>query len=126
MDNQLEFIHRLKTAALFRTSLAIGGILAGGGKHDLDILRSVGERVGLIFQVVDDILDVEGTTEELGKSTGREAQLGKLTYPGILGMKEARNRVSMRLVETMEILGSCGPRGEPILALANLIAHRRN
>ena len=80
----------------------------------------------MIFQVVDDILDVEGTTEELGKSTGREAQLGKLTYPGILGMKEARNRVSMRLVETMEILGSCGPRGEPILALANLIAHRRN
>ncbi len=125
-EEQLVFIHRHKTAALFRASLVIGGLLARGSEQDLDVLRTVGESVGLIFQVVDDILDVEGTTEELGKSTGRDAELGKLTYPGILGMKEARNRVSTLLVETHKVLSPCGPRATPLLSLANLIAHRRN
>jgi geranylgeranyl diphosphate synthase type II len=125
-EQQLEFIHRCKTAALFRASLAIGGILAGGGADDLTVLRSVGETVGLLFQVVDDILDVEGTTEEFGKSIGRDAELGKLTYPGFLGMEGARNRASELLSDTREILRSCGPRSEPLLALAGMIAYRRS
>ena len=125
-ETHLEFIHRRKTAALFRASLVAGGILAGGNHHDLRVLRSVGEVVGLIFQVVDDILDVEGTTEELGKSIGRDAELGKLTYPGLLGLEKARRRVSELLSEVERILETCGPRGEPISLLADRIARRRN
>lgn len=125
-EEQLEYIHRRKTAALFRASLAMGGILGGANASDLKVLRSVGETVGLIFQVVDDILDVEGTAEELGKSTGKDAELGKLTYPGFLGLDGARKRVSALLSEVEEILHGCGSRSEPLLALADMIAHRRS
>lgn len=125
-ESQLEFIHRCKTAALFRACLAMGGILAGGDEGDLEVLRSVGETVGLLFQVVDDILDVEGTAEELGKTTGRDVELGKLTYPGFLGLDGARRRVSTLLSETRETLHACGSRSEPLLAFASMIAHRRS
>ncbi|MFH1743848.1 MAG: polyprenyl synthetase family protein [bacterium] len=125
-ESHLEYIHRRKTAALFRSSLAVGGILAGANDHDLAVLRSVGEVVGLIFQVVDDILDVEGTTEELGKSTGRDAELGKLTYPGLLGLEEAHHRVSGLLSEAGQLLKTCGPRAKPISILTSQIAQRRN
>jgi len=125
-ESHLEFIHRRKTAALFRASLTVGGILAGGNAHDLETLRSVGETVGLIFQVTDDILDVEGTEEELGKTTGRDAELGKLTYPGLLGLETARRRSSELLSKTEDILQTCGPRGIPLSVLAGKITQRRN
>lgn len=125
-ESHLEFIHRRKTAALFRASLTMGGILAGGSEHDLETLRSVGEIVGLIFQVTDDILDVEGTEEELGKTTGRDAELGKLTYPGLLGLETARRRSSELLSKAEDILQTCGPRGIPLSVLAAKITQRRN
>ncbi|MBF0518622.1 MAG: polyprenyl synthetase family protein [Nitrospirae bacterium] len=86
----LEFIHRNKTAALLKTSVRLGGILYGAKKPDIDALSNYGEAIGLAFQVVDDILDVTGTTEELGKPQGSDDNKDKMTYPALYGIERSK------------------------------------
>ena len=86
----LERIHLWKTAALIRGACLCGAIAGGGGPRARAAAERYGEDVGLAFQVVDDILDVECTTEELGKTAGKDAAAGKLTYPGLYGLDEAK------------------------------------
>lgn len=88
----LEYIHTHKTGALIRCSLILGGLSANADESTLKALGNYGERVGLAFQVVDDILDVTATTEEMGKDQGSDAARGKVTYPGLFGLEEARER----------------------------------
>lgn len=86
----VEYIHRAKTAALIRASVRMGAILAGAPLSTIDKLSSYGNHIGLSFQVVDDILDEEGTTEQLGKDAGSDRELEKATFPAICGMTESK------------------------------------
>ncbi len=86
----VEFIHQSKTAALIKASLIIGGILSGADSRYVGALSEYGENIGLAFQVTDDILDITGTTEELGKPKGSDDKKNKMTYPAIYGVEKSR------------------------------------
>lgn len=98
---RLEFIHRNKTGQLLTASVLLGGMLAGADQRSLDALRAYGEAIGLAFQIIDDLLDLEGTSETLGKTAGKDLEQGKLTYPAILGIETARER-ARELLEIAE------------------------
>jgi geranylgeranyl diphosphate synthase type II len=123
----LERIHRWKTAALLRGACRAGAILAGAGATGLDAATRYGEALGLAFQVVDDILDVECTTEELGKTAGKDAAAGKLTYPALLGLDAAKARAK-RLIDdaiaALEALPETPARGL-LRDMAALVRDRR-
>ncbi len=95
----LEYIHTHKTGALIKCSLILGGLSAGAQGKTLEALISYGEKVGLAFQVVDDILDITASTEEMGKDHGSDAERGKVTYPMLFGLDGARER-AFKLVES--------------------------
>ncbi len=95
----LEYIHTHKTGALIKCSLILGGLSAGAQGKTLEVLISYGEKVGLAFQVVDDILDITASTEEMGKDHGSDAERGKVTYPMLFGLDGARER-AFKLVES--------------------------
>jgi geranylgeranyl diphosphate synthase type II len=88
----VEYIHTHKTGALIRCCVILGGLAAGAGEGTLDSLGRFGEKVGLAFQIVDDILDLTATTGEMGKDQGSDQARGKVTYPAVFGMDEARSR----------------------------------
>jgi len=98
----LEYIHTHKTGALIRCSVILGGLSADADDTTLKALSSFGEKVGLAFQVVDDILDVTASTEEMGKDQGSDAERGKITYPGLFGLEGARER-AFKLVEDAKV-----------------------
>ncbi|MBF0316724.1 MAG: polyprenyl synthetase family protein [Nitrospirae bacterium] len=123
----LEFIHRNKTAALIRASLMIGGILTETDERTLQALKHYGEGIGLAFQVVDDILDVTGTTEELGKTKGADDSRGKMTYPALYGIERSRV-IAADLITTA--LDAIQPMGEEkafrLKEIANYLTRRTN
>src|SRR6266545_2842536 len=86
----LESIHRAKTGALLRASLRLGALYAGAGDEPYRALSCYGEHVGLAFQIVDDILDVEESSQALGKTAGKDAQQRKITFPAVYGLEESR------------------------------------
>src|SRR6202034_124980 len=86
----LETIHRAKTGALLRASLRMGGIYAGADRVQLDALSRYGEHIGLAFQIVDDVLDVEQSSEALGKTAGKDAKQQKITFPAVYGIEKSR------------------------------------
>ncbi|MEC8474281.1 MAG: farnesyl diphosphate synthase, partial [Planctomycetota bacterium] len=88
----LESIHRRKTGALITASVELGAVLSGGSPEQRAALREYASYVGLAFQVVDDLLDLTADAETMGKRTGKDAEMGKLTYPGLLGLEGAKNR----------------------------------
>ena len=88
----VDYIHYHKTAALIEASLLVGAMLADASKKDMEIIRSYGRSIGLAFQIVDDILDIVSTTEELGKDAGSDVEKGKATYPSIVGLEKSRER----------------------------------
>lgn len=91
---ELGRIHRLKTGALLTASVRIGGILGGADPDEMRKLTEYGRQIGLLFQIVDDILDVEGSVADLGKTPGSDARLGKATYPALLGMDGAKQEAA--------------------------------
>lgn len=90
---RLETIHRLKTGALIRCAVRMGGMVGGADKKQLAALTKYGEAIGLMFQIVDDLLDVTQTTEQLGKTAGKDAVQDKLTYPAVHGIEKSRAMV---------------------------------
>ncbi len=114
----LEAIHRRKTGALLRAALRMGGLAAGAGESTLRALDTYGLAVGLAFQIIDDLLDVEGDEAKLGKRVNKDSQLGKWTYPGLLGIEGSRQRARQLADEAVEALAPLGPRGERLRALA--------
>ncbi|MFH1761642.1 MAG: polyprenyl synthetase family protein [bacterium] len=86
----LEYIHNHKTGALIKTSLRLGARIAGAAENELEHISGFGARLGLLFQIVDDILDVISTTEKLGKDAGSDQALGKATYPALFGLEKSR------------------------------------
>jgi len=114
----LEAIHRRKTGALLRASLRIGGIVAGADPARLRALDAYGHAVGLAFQIVDDLLDVEGDEAKLGKRVQKDKGLGKWTYPGLLGVAGSRARARSLADEAVAALALFGERGSTLRALA--------
>lgn len=122
--DQLHRIHRRKTGAMMCVSLRLGGIVAGADQAQLDSLTAFGQRLGLAFQIVDDLLDLEGDAKSLGKRTGKDADRGKLTFPGLLGIEASREYARQLVDESRAELGSFGTSGEPLMALANYVLER--
>ena len=122
----IDYIHTHKTAALIRASLVAGARIAGAGPRPLAAIVACGEALGLAFQIVDDILDVEGSTEQLGKTAGKDAQQQKATYPAYHGLPASRARARALIDQAKSALAPLGDRAEPIRALADFIFERRS
>jgi geranylgeranyl diphosphate synthase type II len=120
----VEYIHRHKTAALIEVSTTIGGLLGGGRPDQVEALRTFGHQVGWAFQITDDILDVEGNAETLGKAVGRDAELDKATYPAVLGVEASRQRALELMQAGMTALSMFGARAEPLRQIATYIVSR--
>jgi len=121
----VEFIHTRKTGALIAASVCSGAILGGAEKDQLKALTSYGEDIGLAFQVADDILNVEGSSQEMGKSVGSDAQQGKTTYPAVFGLEKSK-KIQRALVErAMEFLKSFEDRADPLRHIARYIIERK-
>ena len=122
----LEYIHRHKTAALIRGSLRVGARLGGGSAEIVDAITTAGDRLGLAFQIVDDILDVEGSLAELGKSAGSDVRKQKATYPALHGIEASRKKARNLIDEAKVLLAPLGPPAEPIRVLADYILERKS
>ena len=120
----LQYIHTHKTGALFSASCRLGGLAAGGAEEVLDRLRRFGDRIGLAFQIVDDLLDETATAEQLGKATGKDRERGKATYPRLLGLAESRQRVEDLAGEARALAESFGAPGEGLAGLARFVVER--
>ncbi|HBX73288.1 MAG TPA: farnesyl-diphosphate synthase [Halieaceae bacterium] len=122
---ELQGLHALKTGALIRASLSLGGIAAGAPDADQAALEAFGAHLGLAFQVVDDILDVEGSAATLGKTGGKDAAAGKTTYVSLLGLEGARSAADALLADGLEALECFGDNANPLRDLARYIVQRQ-
>ncbi|MFH0811136.1 MAG: farnesyl diphosphate synthase, partial [Pseudomonadota bacterium] len=122
----LERLHRLKTGALIRASVRCGALLAGAAPERLAALSAYADNVGLVFQVADDILDVVGEAEQMGKNVGGDARKQKLTYPGLIGLEEARRQAGRLLDAAVDSLRSFGPAARPLREIAAYVVQRTN
>jgi geranylgeranyl diphosphate synthase, type II len=117
-------IHRLKTGSLIRACLTIGAILCGAGPEDLDILGRYGDHLGLAFQIIDDILDVVGEEEKLGKGTGSDVTLAKVTFPSVFGLARSRALAEDATRQAMAAAEPLGGRGALLSDLAMFLLRR--
>ena len=122
----LETIHRAKTGALLRASLRLGAIYAGADDEQYAALSCYGEHVGLAFQIVDDILDVEEPSEALGKTAGKDAAQQKITFPAVYGLETSRRMAAEECERAHQVLECFGDRAGRLHELADLIVHRKS
>ncbi|MBW4441326.1 MAG: polyprenyl synthetase family protein [Plectolyngbya sp. WJT66-NPBG17] len=122
----LNFIHTHKTAALLEASVVSGGILAGGSDSDIQRLTRYAQAIGLAFQIVDDLLDITSTQEELGKSIGKDVNVEKATYPRLLGMEESRRQAEQLVEQAKAEVVGFGETALPLMAIADYITARKN
>jgi geranylgeranyl diphosphate synthase type II len=122
----LETIHRAKTGALLRASLRLGAIVAGAAQTEYEALSCYGEHIGLAFQIVDDILDVEESSAALGKTSGKDAQQHKITFPAVYGLETSRQMAEAECARAHLVLESFGERAAGLHELADLIVHRKS
>lgn len=122
----LEFLHTHKTGALIRTAVLVGGLAGGANEVALRHLALYGERLGLAFQIADDVLDVEGSTEVLGKPVGSDEGLAKATYPALFGVAESKRRALELMVAAIDCLESFGSRGAALESLARFVVERQH
>jgi geranylgeranyl diphosphate synthase type II len=122
---ELETLHRLKTGALIEASVQAGAILGGGNPKEITALGAYGRYAGLAFQVADDILNVEGTPEMLGKPVGSDRDHQKATGPSLMGLEQTKARAGELIDSALEELRIFGKKGEPLAALACYILERK-
>jgi farnesyl diphosphate synthase/geranylgeranyl diphosphate synthase type II len=123
---ELERVHRMKTGALINASVRIGGLAALASDETLAAFERYGSAVGLAFQIADDVLDVTSTTDELGKTAGRDAALKKSTYPALLGLAGARARADGLCDDACLALREAGIQSPQLEALARFVVDRRS
>jgi geranylgeranyl diphosphate synthase type II len=122
----LQYIHTHKTGALILVSVRVGARLGGANEETLKHLTHYGERIGLAFQIADDILNVEGKDGLLGKSTGSDVSRGKATYPALFGIEESKRRAKELVEMAMDAIQSIGSEAEPLREIARFILSREN
>lgn len=121
---KLDLIHRHKTGALIRCACRMGAICAGADDDELASITLFAEALGLMFQIVDDVLDVTESAERLGKRSGKDAAAGKLTFPGVLGLEEARAEIERQRDLAIAALARFGESAQPLRELCHLLAVR--
>jgi len=121
----LETIHRLKTGALLTAAVRCGALLGGGSRQEVNLVTAFGEKFGLAFQITDDILDVEGDSQEMGKTAGADARKHKATYPGLLGLEQAKAWARKLVEGAVADLEPLGERAAPLQELARYLLVRR-
>jgi len=121
----LEYIHRSKTAALITASAVSGGLYAGADEGQVSKLRAFGQSIGLAFQIVDDVLDVTQTSEQLGKTAGKDTAAEKATYPALFGIDESIEKADQLVKDAFESLESFGVRAETLKTLARFLVERK-
>ena len=122
----LNYIHAHKTGALLEACVVCGAILASASEADLQRLSRFAKNIGLAFQIIDDILDITATQEELGKTAGKDVQAGKVTYPSLWGIEESRRQASQLVADAKAQLAVFGSKALPLLAIADFITSRSN
>jgi geranylgeranyl diphosphate synthase, type II len=122
----LEYIHRSKTAALITASVVSGGIYASADSRQVENLRHFGQAIGLAFQIIDDILDVTQTSEQLGKTAGKDVASEKATYPALFGLEESRKKARALLEDAYKAVQNLGASGETLKGLARFLIERES
>ncbi|HKV38952.1 MAG TPA: farnesyl diphosphate synthase [Blastocatellia bacterium] len=120
----LEYIHLSKTGALIRASVVAGGLVAGATDDELEILRTYGRGIGLAFQIADDILDVTSTSEQLGKTPGKDMNSQKATYPAVHGLQASQARARELVDQAVQVISGLGPRTARLQSIARFIIAR--
>jgi geranylgeranyl pyrophosphate synthase len=120
----LQRIHRMKTGALIHSACRMGAMVANASPDTLSAIDTYGKAIGLAFQIVDDILDVTATAEQMGKKTGKDAAIGKLTYPSLVGLDKARDYLAEQVKIADAIAARLGPHATLLSQLAHDLAHR--
>jgi geranylgeranyl diphosphate synthase type II len=121
----LEYIHRSKTAALITASVVSGGIYAGATVSDIGHLRIYGQSIGLAFQIVDDVLDLTQTSDQLGKTAGKDAAAEKVTYPSLFGIEESLRQADALVDKACAELNEYGPAASTLKDLARYLVERK-
>ena len=122
----VQYIHTHKTGALIKASVVAGALLGGAAGQKLAAITRYGEAAGLAFQIADDILDIEGTTEEIGKDAGSDQARGKATYPAVMGLAAAKEEARSMMDEALRALELFGAEADPLREIARYIVQRRN
>ncbi len=124
-EDVVHFIHTHKTADLIAAAITAGGILGGGTEEQIRSLKIFGQNIGLAFQVIDDILDIEGKTVDLGKPAGSDQAKGKATYPSVVGMSRAKETAADLVNEAHLALEPFGSEAEPLRVIAGYLLTRK-
>ena len=122
----LQDMHGRKTGALIRAAATVGAVMAGGDEDTIRAVEEYGRQMGLAFQIVDDILDVEGEAKDLGKTAGKDAKAGKPTYPSLYGLEASRRLASERHDSALSALASAGLRHGRLADIASWVVKRTN
>jgi geranylgeranyl diphosphate synthase type II len=122
----VQYIHIHKTGALIKASVKAGAFIGGAEGPMLDAMTRYGEAVGLAFQIADDILDIEGTTAEIGKDAGSDQARGKATYPAVMGIADAKQRADELVKMAIDSLASFGEKAEPLRQIASYSVKRKS
>jgi geranylgeranyl diphosphate synthase type II len=120
----LQFIHKNKTGALIRAAVRSGAIFAGAAANELRALSAFAEEFGLLFQITDDILDVIGNKEKLGKPVGSDAELLKATYPALFGLEKSKELANKAMERALAALSGLGPGADPLRQLTRFLLVR--
>jgi geranylgeranyl diphosphate synthase type II len=125
-EEEIRFIHTRKTGKLIRGTVRIGAILAEASSEDVEAISRYGEKVGLAFQIIDDILDIEGDPEVLGKPIGSDSKNQKATYPGVVGLEKSHLAAEILIDEAIEIISRAISKPEIFVEIAQFIGGRQN
>ena len=120
----LEYIHHNKTAVMFYGAAAMGALTGSANSTQLHNLADYGLKLGLCFQIADDILDVCSTNQEMGKTVGKDAQQGKMTYPALLGLEKSKTLAEQTTAQALSCLAEFGPKADILRYLATAMLHR--
>ncbi len=121
----VEFIHTHKTGALITASVVSGALIGGGTAEQIESIQAYGQKIGLAFQIADDILDIEGDIRTLGKGVGNDARKGKITYPSVLGLDKSKEIQRAMIKGAVESLESFDNRADPLRYIALYIIERK-
>jgi geranylgeranyl pyrophosphate synthase len=121
---QLQTVHRMKTGALLTASCRMGAISAGANESQLNAVTDYGRHLGLAFQIIDDVLDVTSTPEQMGKATNKDAAMGKNTYPVLMGLEASKREAAKQLAAALDSVKELGPSADGLRNLAKFVVER--